>query len=159
MLLIGLIVRPTIDAVQRAADMIDSFRNTTTAVGNTQEDDEDDDVNNKGMINIEDHGDDFAMTEAMKQDIASWDVASEYVKSLGPLFARRVTQLPGRDWYRLRRLLEVAYTIIAKEFESIGNGTSEMTMDEREKKIFQVLLRKKCTLVYVWVVYLILDTM
>jgi hypothetical protein len=70
--------------------MIDSFRNTTTAVGNTQEDDEDDDVNNKGMINIDDHGDDFAMTEAMKQDIASWDVASEYVKSLGPLFLNKL---------------------------------------------------------------------
>jgi tRNA dimethylallyltransferase len=131
-------VRPTVNAVQRASTMIDSFRIATTAVGNNTHgnNDEDDDVNNKGMINIEDYG-----------DIASWDVASEYVKSLGPLFARRVTKLPGRDWYRLRRLLEVAYTIasskIANNVESIDDGTSEITMDEREKKILSNLTEEE----------------
>ena len=141
-------VRPTSDAVQRASTMINSFRIATTAVdNNTHGNDEDDDVNNKGMNSIEDHGDDVAMSEAMKQDIASWDVASEYVKSLGPLFARRVTKLPGRDWYRLRRLLEVAYTIssskIANNVESIDDGTSEITMDEREKKILSNLTEEE----------------
>lgn len=141
-------VRPTINAVQRAADMIDSFRYTTTAVGNnTHGDDEDDDVNNKEMINIEDHGDYFAMTAAVKQDIASWDVASEYVKSLGPLFVRRVTKLPGRDWYRLRRLLEVAYTIssskIANDVESIVGSPSGITKNEREKDILSNLTEEE----------------
>ena len=148
-------VRPTVDAVQRAADMIDAFRNTTTTTAfNTHGNEEDADVNNKvGMKNNtnEDYGDDFVIISAvMRQDIASWDVASEFVKSLGPLFARRVTKLPGRDWYRLRRLLEVAYTIsssskMAKEFESsIGDGTSEMTtVDEREKKILSNLTEEE----------------
>jgi len=146
-------VRPTIDAVQRAADMIDAFRNTTTTTaGNTHGNEEDADVNNKVGMNDanEDHGDDFVILSAItKQDIASWDVASKFVKSLGPLFARRVTKLPGRDWYRLRRLLEVAYTMssskMAKEFESIGDGTSgmRMTVYEREKKILSNLTEEE----------------
>ena len=69
------------------------------------------------MKHLEKHlkkkNDEEAIAEA--KDIAAWEVASTYVVSLGPVFKQRVEKLPGRDWYRLRRLLEVAYTIATKK--------------------------------------------
>ena len=40
-----------------------------------------------------------------------WNAAVAHANSLGPVFAERVTKLQGKDWYRLRRILEVAYTV------------------------------------------------
>ncbi len=37
--------------------------------------------------------------------------AVEYVASMGKTFAERITKLCGEDWYRLRRILEVALTV------------------------------------------------
>jgi len=48
-----------------------------------------------------------------------WDGAVEYVGSMGARFAHRITTLCGRDWYRLRRLLEVAYTVKEKDDDSL----------------------------------------
>lgn len=50
-----------------------------------------------------------------KDEDVGWKEAVEYTSSLGPLFAKRVEKLPGRDWYRLRRTLEVAYTVLDDE--------------------------------------------
>ena len=81
-------IRPTEEAVERAATKVDSFRNLHDSNSNDQDDD-----------------------SLSLLDVAAWKNASEYVSSLGPVFEKRVEKLPGKDWYRLRRLLEVAYTI------------------------------------------------
>jgi tRNA dimethylallyltransferase len=39
-----------------------------------------------------------------------WEGAVEHVASHGPLFVQRIEKLCGRDWYRLRRTLEIALT-------------------------------------------------
>ena len=62
----------------------------------------------------------------------AWKDASEHVSSLGPVFEGRVDKLPGRDWYRLRRLLEVAYTMAERRTEDFGEGEGESTKSEDE---------------------------
>ena len=41
-----------------------------------------------------------------------WNAAVDNASSLGQQFADRAAKLPGKDWYRLRRILEVAYTVL-----------------------------------------------
>jgi len=91
-------------------------------------------------------GDDDAATteaEADADDVASWEVASAHVSSLGPLFARWVRKLPGRDWYHLRRLLEVAYTISSSKIghsnDCDGDGEGARSEEEREREILRDL--------------------
>ncbi len=43
---------------------------------------------------------------------SGWDAAVQHATSLGQVFAERVRKLQGKDWYRLRRILEVAYTVL-----------------------------------------------
>lgn len=43
-------------------------------------------------------------------DDDGWSRAVAHASSFGPVFRGRVERLPGKDWYRLRRTLEVAYT-------------------------------------------------
>lgn len=54
-----------------------------------------------------------SLTRAL-ETIASFhddfDAAATYVSSLDPAIATRVQTLCGKDWYRLRRILEIAYT-------------------------------------------------
>jgi len=40
-----------------------------------------------------------------------WDEAVKFVSAFGETFAARTQQLCGHDWYRLRRTLEIAYTV------------------------------------------------
>jgi tRNA dimethylallyltransferase len=40
-----------------------------------------------------------------------WDEAVKFVASFGETFATRTLQLSEQDWYRLRRTLEIAYTV------------------------------------------------
>ena len=87
--------RPTNEAIERASTKIDSFREVQSSDG------------------ID--GDDESL------DVADWKNASNYVSSLGPVFEKRVNKLPGKDWYRLRRLLEVAYTISSEKLKQGGN--------------------------------------
>lgn len=59
-----------------------------------------------------------------------WEAATQYVASLGEIFAERITKLAGKDWYRLQRMLEVAYTVEeksddAKFDEKNGNRSLE----------------------------------
>jgi len=57
-----------------------------------------------------------------------WKMALEETYKLGKIFKERVDKLPGKDWYRLRRTLEVAYTIIDTE------NQSNLKLDELEKQ-------------------------
>jgi len=63
-------------------------------------------------------------------DEKAWINASSYVASLGPVFASRVAKLCGRDWYRLRRLLEVAYTIVQTKTQSSTGAVENKGIDE-----------------------------
>jgi tRNA dimethylallyltransferase len=40
-----------------------------------------------------------------------WEEAVKFVAAFGETFATRTQQLCGQDWYRLRRTLEIAYTV------------------------------------------------
>jgi len=66
-----------------------------------------------------------------------WQAAVDHVSSLGPIFAERVSKLPGKDWYRLRRTLEVAYTVLDDvenkiNIEDLFNGQREGGLDSME---------------------------
>jgi tRNA dimethylallyltransferase len=63
-----------------------------------------------------------------------WNAAVEHASSLGPLFADRVSKLPGKDWYRLRRTLEVAYTVLhedndTEKIKKLYNGQRQGGLD------------------------------
>mmetsp|Transcript_13360 Transcript_13360/g.20072 ORF Transcript_13360/g.20072 Transcript_13360/m.20072 type:complete len:605 (+) Transcript_13360:53-1867(+) len=88
-------IRPTNEAIERAATKVDLFRQAHSSDG-VDDDDE-------------------------SLDAAAWKDASTHVSSLGPVFEKRVQKLPGKDWYRLRRLLEVAYTISSEKMKKEGN--------------------------------------
>jgi tRNA dimethylallyltransferase len=53
------------------------------------------------------------------QDKDDFDGAVEHVGSLGGVFASQITKLCGKDWYRLRRILEMAYTVEEKKDDSV----------------------------------------
>ena len=68
-------------------------------------------------------------------DETGWAAAVEHVSSLGPLFAKRVAKLPRKDWYRLRRTLEVAYTVLddkreEEKIKQLYNGQRQGGLDE-----------------------------
>lgn len=48
-----------------------------------------------------------------------WDGAIKFVSSFGEAFATRTQQLSGQDWYRLRRTLEIAYTVAERDDDGI----------------------------------------
>lgn len=60
---------------------------------------------------------------------AGWDAAVAHVSSLGGPFATRAAKLCGRDWYRLRRILEVAYTVLGEQ------GEGEASTAETEERV------------------------
>ena len=115
-------IRPTEEAVKRAADEILAYQQTS-ADGTTITNDDDDD--------------DETIDEDTAKDIAAWKVASSYVSSLGSVFEQRVAKLPGRDWYRLRRLLEVAYTIASKNSVKDDNKSEKAILQQlTEKEVY-----------------------
>ena len=63
--------------------------------------------------------------------------------SLGPVFKQRVEKLPGRDWYRLRRLLEVAYTIATKKKKKKKAADNKADTNTSEEEILQQLTEKE----------------
>lgn len=48
------------------------------------------------------------------QDASDWSGAVQHVSALGDKFGQQIEKLAGRDWYRIRRILEVAYTVQEK---------------------------------------------
>jgi tRNA dimethylallyltransferase len=67
------------------------------------------------------------------QGDTGWEKAIEHVSSLNPIFEARVQTLCGRDWYRLRRTLEIAYTVLGHDdpalVESLYSGEREGGLD------------------------------
>jgi tRNA dimethylallyltransferase len=59
------------------------------------------------------------------EDEEDWDGAVTAAAAFGPKFAQQVEKLSGRDWYRLRRILEVALTVQEKGRSSNGNRSEE----------------------------------
>jgi tRNA dimethylallyltransferase len=49
------------------------------------------------------------------QEKEDWVGAVAHVSSMGEVFATRISQFCGGDWYRLRRTMEVAYTVLDEE--------------------------------------------
>ena len=97
-------MRPTDEALERAASDIKKFQ---AMDGGT--------FDNAGNTETE------AKTESSKEETsdatlsAGWNAAVDYASSLGKPFKARVDKLCGKDWYRLRRILEVAYTAGAEK--------------------------------------------
>lgn len=125
-------VRPSGGAIERAAAVIDGFRSgAKEAVG----------ADDGGAPDANDAPNDAPSASEDATDAAAWEVASAHVSSLGPVFAARVGKLPGRDWYRLRRLLEVAYTVASQKL-----GAAAASGDDRdgsEESILQSLTEKE----------------
>ena len=97
-------IRPTNEAINKAASVVSSFQPDGKA-----------DETSKGGSN-----EDAETTELNRiDDETAWNRAKMYVASLGPLFADRVSKLSGKDWYRLRRLLEVAYTVSYNKMKTL----------------------------------------
>jgi tRNA dimethylallyltransferase len=63
------------------------------------------------------------------QESNGWEKAIEYVAALNPIFETRVQSLSGRDWYRLRRTMEIAYTALEQDsaalIDSLYSGERE----------------------------------
>lgn len=55
-----------------------------------------------------------------------WQMAMEETSKLGPIFKARVEKLPGKDWYRLRRTLEVAFSVL--------DTNAPLTPEEEQKQ-------------------------
>lgn len=91
-------MRPTDDALKRAANDIKRFQEmdggTFDSAGNCDNE-----------------------SKAADEDAPSpgWDAAVAHASSLGKPFKARVDKLCGKDWYRLRRILEVSYTVGAEK--------------------------------------------
>lgn len=70
-----------------------------------------------------------------QDDETGWDDAVKYVSSFGSIFSDRISKLPGRDWYRLRRTLEVALTLCLEsekeeKMKELYNGEREGGLHE-----------------------------
>jgi tRNA dimethylallyltransferase len=105
-------IRPTDAAVQRAANIIHRFQSESTSINGT--------FNKK-----EETSEELDAAEELR-----WTHASQFVASLGPVFASRVAKLCGKDWYRLRRLLEVAYTMVESKVKSSEENSSNASQEE-----------------------------
>ena len=91
-------MRPTDDALERAANDIKRFQKmdggTFDSAGNSDSESKADDEDAPSF---------------------GWDAAVAHASSLGKPFKARVEKLCGKDWYRLRRILEVSYTVGAEK--------------------------------------------
>jgi len=64
----------------------------------------------------------------------AWATAMKYTSELGDLFKDRVSMLAENDWYRLRRTLEIAFTVLdgdknEEELDQLFNGQREGGLD------------------------------
>lgn len=63
-----------------------------------------------------------------------WPAALKYTSDLGEMFEKRVSMLAENDWYRLRRTLEIAFTVldgdkIDEKLDQLYNGQREGGID------------------------------
>ncbi|CAB9524235.1 tRNA dimethylallyltransferase [Seminavis robusta] len=74
------------------------------------------------------------MTPFQQQE--DWDGAVQHVQSQGPIFAQRITTLCGRDWYRLRRTLEIALTVQEQQSDDNQQQQQQQQQDDLIEKLF-----------------------
>ena len=115
-------MKPSEEAVSKAASIIKEFQ--------YQEEELTDEMGTFNSNNSD--GDDF-LTHTKEK---GWKGAIAHVSAFGPLFADRVSKLPGKDWYRLRRTLEVAYTAMGSKnsediVKELYNGERQGSLDSR----------------------------
>ncbi|CAB9520852.1 tRNA dimethylallyltransferase [Seminavis robusta] len=71
------------------------------------------------------------------QEQEDWDGAVQHVQSHGPIFAQRITTLCGRDWYRLRRTLEIALMVQEQEQQQTSDDNNQQQQqDDLIEKLF-----------------------
>lgn len=77
------------------------------------------------------------------QDRQDWEGAVAKACQFGPKFAQQVSKLCGRDWYRLRRILEIALTVQEKgnDDESLLEG---LYSGQREDKLASLGYDVRC---------------
>ena len=91
-------MRPSDDALERAANDIQKFQQM-----------------DGGHYDSAGNSDSESKAEEGDAPSPGWDAAVAYASSLGKPFQTRVDKLCGKDWYRLRRILEVSYTVGAEK--------------------------------------------
>ncbi len=91
-------MRPSDDALERAANEIQKFQQM-----------------DGGHYDSAGNSDSDSKAEEGDAPSPGWEAAVTYASSLGKPFETRVDKLCGKDWYRLRRILEVSYTVGAKK--------------------------------------------
>jgi len=99
--------KPTIQAVQKAHDIIQKFQQLDTISISKQEIIDDHVSNNDKEEPIKNN-------HRQQQIVPSkgWQSAIQYTSTIHPIFEERVHKLSDNDWYRLRRTLEIAYTVL-----------------------------------------------
>jgi len=91
-------MRPTDEALERAANDIKKFQQM-----------------DGGSFDSAGNCDSESKAEDADSPSAGWNAAVAHASSLGKPFKARVDKLCGKDWYRLRRILEVSYSVGAEE--------------------------------------------
>ena len=91
-------MRPSDDALERAANDIQKFQQM-----------------DGGHYDSTGNSDSDSKAEEGDAPSPGWEAAVAYASSLGKPFKTRVDKLCGKDWYRLRRILEVSYTVGAEK--------------------------------------------
>lgn len=155
-------VRPTKEAVELAAKTIDGFRAIQATLSPEElERSENSNQRNNSELTTESQSDENdldpqSMDRNQRQDpidqeeileAIAWKTATAEVSSLGPVFHNRVHKLCGRDWYRLRRLLEVAYTVADKKIKSQSKNNKNKQQqndnnDQDDEKSVKDILRE-----------------
>jgi len=156
-------VRPTKEAMELAARTIDGFRaiQATLSPEELERSVQNSNQGNNGELTTESHSDKNdldpqSMDSNQRQDpidqeeileAIAWKTATAEVSSLGPVFHNRVQKLCGRDWYRLRRLLEVAYTVADKKNKSQSKNNKKKQQqndnnDQDDEKSVNDILRE-----------------
>ena len=111
-------MKPSNEAIAKAAKIIQTFQKQEETLSNEEDLD-------------------LPIQQEDSKDMIGWKGAIFHTSSLGPIFADRVSKLSGKDWYRLRRTLEVAYTVLddpdnSIKIDELYNGQREGGLDPKE---------------------------
>jgi len=120
-------VRPTPAAASEARRIVEEFcycDNNEISVVPGDADDSDVVINNNNNKND--------TAENNDSNISNWRQAVRYVESLGDVYRQQVSKLSDNDWYRLRRILEVAFTVREQQ-QQRQHGEGEQEEDEAKQ--------------------------
>ena len=73
---------------------------------------------------------------AVFQTNDDWEGAVNHVAGYGPIFAQRITKLCGRDWYRLRRTLEIALSVQEQQLQGQEGSSDKRQSEVLIEKLF-----------------------